>query len=51
MSRKHFKIVLKIFLKTMWERHDYMDSVDYDLIAVNERLDIHKYLMENNRIA
>ena len=37
--------------KTRLNGYVYDFSVDYDAIAVNDILDIHKYLMEKNGIA
>ena len=39
------------FPKTGLNRHVYDFSVDYDAIANDKILDIHKYLMEKNNIA
>ena len=36
--------------KTGLKRYVYNFSVDYDYISVSDILDIHKYLMENNKI-
>ena len=36
--------------KTGLNRYVYDFSVDYDAIAVADVLDIHKYLMEKNKI-
>ena len=36
--------------KTGFYRYDYDFSVDYDAIAVDDILDIHKYLIKNNNI-
>ena len=36
--------------KTGFTGHFYNFSVDYDAIAVDEFLDIHKYLMKRNNI-
>ena len=36
--------------KTGLNAHVYGFSVDYDVIAVNDILDIHKYLLKNNNI-
>ena len=49
MSRKHFK---RLFceLKAGLNGYVYDFSVDYDAIAVDDILDILKYLMEKNNI-
>ena len=47
MSRKHFKSLFQDNLeKTGLNWYVYHFSVDYDAIAVDDILDIHKYLMK-----
>ena len=43
-------IIKKKKKKTELSGYIYSFSVDYDPIAVDDILDIHKYLMEKNRI-
>ena len=52
MSRKHFKRLLvdNMKKKTGLNGYVYDFSVDYDFIANDKILDIHKYLMEKNNI-
>ena len=51
MLRKHCKrLVTNNIKKTGLNGHVYDFSVDYDTIAVDEILDIHKYLMKKNNI-
>ena len=47
MSRKYFSLD-NIKKKTGLNGYVYHFSVDYDAIAVDDILDIHKYLMEKN---
>ena len=44
MSRKHFKRLLDNMKKTGGNGYVYDFSVDYDAIAVDDILDIQKYL-------
>ena len=49
MSRKPIKgLVCREYKKTGLNRYVYDFSVDYDAIAVNDILDIHKHLMKRN---
>ena len=49
MSRKHFKrLSVDNMKKTGLSGYDYDFSVGYDAIAVDDVLDIHKYLMKKN---
>ena len=51
MSRKPLKrLVCRWYGKTGLNRYVYDFSVDYDAIAVNDILDIHKHLMKKNDI-
>ena len=51
MSRKPLKgLVCREYKKTGLNRYVYDFSVDYDAIAVNDILDIHKHLMKKNDI-
>ena len=51
MSRKHFKrLVSRYMQKTGFNGCVYDFSVDYVAIAVDDILDIHKYLMKKNNI-
>ena len=51
MLRKHFKrLVVDNMKKTGLKRYVYDFSVDYDAIAVDDILDIHKYLMKKNNM-
>ena len=51
MSRKHYKRLAVDNLKeTGFTGYVYDFSVDYDAIAVDDILDIHKYLMKKNNI-
>ena len=50
MSRRSFKIFFSRNTKTGLNGYIYEFSVDYDAIAVDNILDIHKYLMEKNGI-
>ena len=49
MFRKHFKrLVSRWYEKTGLNGYVYDFSVDYDAIAVDDILDIHKYLMKKD---
>ena len=49
MSRKHFQdFSVDNIKKTGLNGYDYDFSVDYDAIAVDDILDIRKYLMKKN---
>ena len=51
MSRKHFKrLFCRYYKKRELNGYVYDFSVDYDAIAVDSILDIHKYLIEKNNI-
>ena len=51
MLRKHIKRLVKDNLKmTSLKGCVYDFSVDYDTIEISDILDIHKYLMEKNKI-
>ena len=51
MSRKHFKtFFVDNMKKTRLNGYVYDFSVDYDAIAVDDILDIQKYLMKKNNI-
>ena len=50
MSRKHFKTLVDNMKKTGLNDYVYDFSVDYDAIAVDDTLDIQKYLMKKNHI-
>ena len=51
MSMKHFKRLSEDNMKkTGFNGYVYNFSVDYDTIAVDDILDIHKYLMTKNNI-
>ena len=51
MSSKHFKdFSVDNMNKTGLNRYVYNFSVDYNAIAVDDILNIHKYLMEKNGI-
>ena len=51
MFRKHFKrLVSRWYEKTGLNGYVYDFSVDYDAIAVDDILDIHKYLMKKNNM-
>ena len=51
MSRKHFKrLHIDNMKKIGLNGYVYDFNVDYDAIAVNDILDIHKYLMKKNGI-
>ena len=51
MFRKHFKdCSVDNMKKTGLKCHVYDFSVDYDAVAVYDILDIHKYLMKENKI-
>ena len=51
MSRKHFKRLVRRYMKkTGFNGYVYDFSVDYVAIAVDDILDIHKYLMKKNNI-
>ena len=51
MSRKHFKRLVRRYMKkTGFNDYVYDFSVDYVAIAVDDILDIHKYLMKKNNI-
>ena len=51
MSRKDFKKLFSRYMKkTGLNGYVYEFSVDYDGIAVDDVLDIHKYLMKKNNV-
>ena len=51
MSRKHFKrFSVENMKKTGFYEYLYDVGVDYDVIAINDILDIHKYIMKNHDI-
>ena len=51
MPSKHFKRLSQDNMKkTGFNGYIYGLSTDYNTIAVSDILDIHKYLMEKNRI-
>ena len=52
MFRKHFEgLVSRLYEKTGFNGYIHDFSVDYDVIAVDDIVDIHKYLMKkNNRV-
>ena len=50
MSRKNFKRLVGNMKKTGLNEYIYNFIVDSDAIAVDDILDIHKYLMEKNGI-
>ena len=51
MSRNHFKkFYVDIMKKTGLNQYVYDISVDYDFIAIDDTLDIHKYLMKKSNI-
>ena len=50
MSRKDFKRLFNTKKKTGLNGYVYDLSVDYDVIAVDDILDIRKYLTEKNGI-
>ena len=51
MPRKHFKKLVNRQLEdTGLNGYVYDFSVDYDAIAVDDILDIHKYLMKKNNM-
>ena len=51
MLKKHFKrLVSRQYEKTGLNGYIYDFSVDYDAIAVDDVLDIHKYLMKRNNM-
>ena len=50
MSRKHFKRLVDNIKKIGLNRYVYDFGVDYDAIAVDDILNIYKYLMKKNNI-
>ena len=50
MLRKHFKRLTSNMKKTGFNGYVYDFSVDYDAIAVEDILDIHKYLVKKNNM-
>ena len=51
MPRKHFqRLVARSFEKNGFNGYIYDFSADFNAIAVSDILDIHKYLMEKNKI-
>ena len=51
MSRKYFKrLVSRKYEKTGLNGYVYDFSVDYDVIAVDDMLDIYKCLMKKNNL-
>ena len=50
MSRKHFRRLVDNMKKNGLKDYVYDFSVDYDAIAVDDILDIQKYLMKKNHI-
>ena len=51
MLRKHFKRrVTRQYEKNGLNRYVYDFLIDYDAIAADEILDIHKYLMKKNNM-
>ena len=50
MSRKHFKRLVDNIKKIGLNKYVYDFGVDYDAIAVDDILNIYKYLMKKNNI-
>ena len=51
MSRKHFKrLSVDNMKKTGLNGYIYDFSADYDALAIDDILDIHRYLMKKNNI-
>ena len=51
MSTKHFKrLFYRYYKKERIISHVYDFSVDYDSIAIDDILDIHRYLMKKNNM-
>ena len=52
MLRKHFKTLISRYKEKKTGLNGYVHdfSVDYDPIAVDDILDIHKYLMKKNNM-
>ena len=51
MSRKHFKTLVSRYMKrTGFNGYLYDFSVDYNAIAADDIVDIHKFLMKKNNM-
>ena len=51
MSRKHFKrLSVDNMKKTGLNGYIYDFSADYDALAIDDILDIHRYLMKKNNV-